>query len=174
MQTRKVLERVGGMGHTRVQSGCLASTTSELGAGCGFLLPVRSVDARLLASCQGQGIPLRQVGKASHFDSVPRITACGRSSGRLARRTRMGRRARLFAGPIWAECSLPVVLGPLSALRQSDARQTSSAIGRDLLAVEAATRVQAISTGAVYARRQPEKTALFKVMQQHLLTFAQQ
>jgi hypothetical protein len=40
--------------------------------------------------------------------------------------------------------------------------------------VEAAARAQPSPAGAVYARRQPEKTALFQVIQQHLLTFEQQ
>jgi len=40
--------------------------------------------------------------------------------------------------------------------------------------VEAAARVQPASAGPVYTRRQPEKTALFQVLQQHLLAFEQQ
>jgi hypothetical protein len=40
--------------------------------------------------------------------------------------------------------------------------------------VEAAARTQPSLTGPVYSRRQPEKTALFQVMQKHLLTFEQQ
>jgi len=40
--------------------------------------------------------------------------------------------------------------------------------------VEAAARVQANPTGAVYARRQPEKTSLYRVVQENLLTFEQQ
>jgi hypothetical protein len=39
--------------------------------------------------------------------------------------------------------------------------------------MEAAACVQPTS-GYTYARRQPEKTALFQVFQQHLLTFEQQ
>jgi hypothetical protein len=31
-----------------------------------------------------------------------------------------------------------------------------------------------LATGYTYARREPEKTALFQVLQQHLLTFARQ
>jgi hypothetical protein len=38
--------------------------------------------------------------------------------------------------------------------------------------VEAAARVQA--PGPTYFRRQPEKTALYRVMQEHLLTFEQE
>jgi hypothetical protein len=37
--------------------------------------------------------------------------------------------------------------------------------------VEAAARVREQSAGPVYVRRQPEKTALYRVMQQHLLSF---
>jgi hypothetical protein len=40
--------------------------------------------------------------------------------------------------------------------------------------VEVTARTQAASAGPVYSRRQPEKTALYKVLQQHLLTFEQQ
>jgi hypothetical protein len=40
--------------------------------------------------------------------------------------------------------------------------------------VEAAARVQTQSTGPTYDRRQPEKTALYQVLQKHLLTFEQQ
>ena len=40
--------------------------------------------------------------------------------------------------------------------------------------MEAAARVQPASAGPVYTRRQPDKTALYRVMQQHLLTFEQQ
>jgi hypothetical protein len=40
--------------------------------------------------------------------------------------------------------------------------------------VEAAVRVQPASAGPVYTRRQPDKTALYQVLQQHLLTFEQQ
>jgi hypothetical protein len=41
--------------------------------------------------------------------------------------------------------------------------------------MEATARAQpAASAGPVYSRRQPEKTALCKVMQEHLLTFEQQ
>jgi hypothetical protein len=40
--------------------------------------------------------------------------------------------------------------------------------------VEATARAQPASDGPVYSRRQPEKTALFKVMQEHLLIFEQQ
>jgi hypothetical protein len=40
--------------------------------------------------------------------------------------------------------------------------------------VEAAARVQPASAGPVYTRRQPDKTALYQVLQQHLLTFEQQ
>jgi len=39
--------------------------------------------------------------------------------------------------------------------------------------VGAAAREQTTSAGPVYSRRQPEKTALYKVMQHHLLTFEQ-
>jgi hypothetical protein len=44
---------------------------------------------------------------------------------------------------------------------------------RQLLDVEASARIQAQSGGPAYFRRQPEKTALFRVMQEHLLTFEQ-
>jgi hypothetical protein len=40
--------------------------------------------------------------------------------------------------------------------------------------VEATERAQPASDGPVYSRRQPEKTALCKVMQEHLLIFEQQ
>ena len=40
--------------------------------------------------------------------------------------------------------------------------------------MEVTARTQAASAGPVYSRRQPEKTALYKVLQQHLLTFEQQ
>jgi acyl carrier protein phosphodiesterase len=40
--------------------------------------------------------------------------------------------------------------------------------------VEAAARVQPTFAGPVYSRRQPEKTALYQVLQKHLLTFEQQ
>jgi hypothetical protein len=40
--------------------------------------------------------------------------------------------------------------------------------------VEAAARVQTHATGPTYIRRQPEKTALYQVLQRHLLTFEQQ
>ena len=40
--------------------------------------------------------------------------------------------------------------------------------------MEAAARVQPASAGPVYTRRQPETTALYRVLQQHLLTFEQQ
>ena len=40
--------------------------------------------------------------------------------------------------------------------------------------MEAATRAQPTSAGPVYTRRQPDKTALYQVLQQHLLTFEQQ
>ena len=40
--------------------------------------------------------------------------------------------------------------------------------------MEAAARAQPSSAGPVYTRRQPEKTALYQVMQRHLLTFEQQ
>ena len=40
--------------------------------------------------------------------------------------------------------------------------------------MEAAARAQPAFTGPVYSRRQPEKTALYQVLQQHLLTFEQQ
>jgi hypothetical protein len=40
--------------------------------------------------------------------------------------------------------------------------------------VEATARTQAASAGPVYSRREPEKTALFQVLQQHLLTFEQE
>ena len=40
--------------------------------------------------------------------------------------------------------------------------------------MEAAARVQPASAGPVYTRRQPETTALYQVLQQHLLTFEQQ
>ena len=40
--------------------------------------------------------------------------------------------------------------------------------------MEAAARIRERSAGVVYARRQPEKTALFRVMQEHLLTFEQE
>ncbi len=40
--------------------------------------------------------------------------------------------------------------------------------------MEAAARAQPASAGPVYSRREPEKTALYKVMQEHLLTFEQQ
>jgi hypothetical protein len=39
--------------------------------------------------------------------------------------------------------------------------------------MEAAARAQPASAGPVYSRRQPENTAHYKVMQQHLLTFEQ-
>jgi hypothetical protein len=39
--------------------------------------------------------------------------------------------------------------------------------------VEAAACAQAAS-GYTYARREPEKTSLFQVLQQHLLTFEQE
>jgi len=40
--------------------------------------------------------------------------------------------------------------------------------------VEAAVRVQRQPTGPTYIRRQPEKTALYQVLQRHLLTFERQ
>jgi len=40
--------------------------------------------------------------------------------------------------------------------------------------VEAAARAQPAFAGPVYSRRQPEKTALYQVLQRHLLTFEQQ
>ena len=40
--------------------------------------------------------------------------------------------------------------------------------------MEAAARATPATAGPVYTRRQPEKTALYKVMQEHLLTFEQQ
>jgi hypothetical protein len=40
--------------------------------------------------------------------------------------------------------------------------------------VEAAVRVHPRSTGPTYIRRQPEKTPLYQVLQQNLLTFEQQ
>lgn len=40
--------------------------------------------------------------------------------------------------------------------------------------MEAAARLQAQPAGPIYTRRQPEKTALYRVMQEHLLTFEQQ
>jgi hypothetical protein len=40
--------------------------------------------------------------------------------------------------------------------------------------VEATARAQPASAGPVYSRRQPEKTALYQMLQQHLLTFKQQ
>jgi hypothetical protein len=40
--------------------------------------------------------------------------------------------------------------------------------------VEVTARAQAASAGPVYSRRQPENTALYQVLQQHLLTFEQQ
>ena len=40
--------------------------------------------------------------------------------------------------------------------------------------MEAAACAQPASAGPVYSRREPEKTALYKVMQEHLLTFEQQ
>jgi hypothetical protein len=40
--------------------------------------------------------------------------------------------------------------------------------------VEATARTQPASAGPVYTRRQPDKTALYQVLQQHLLTFEQQ
>ncbi len=40
--------------------------------------------------------------------------------------------------------------------------------------MEAAARAQPASAGPVYSRREPAKTALYKVMQEHLLTFEQQ
>jgi hypothetical protein len=40
--------------------------------------------------------------------------------------------------------------------------------------VEATARAQPAPAGPVYSRRQPEKTALCKVMQEHLLTFEQE
>jgi hypothetical protein len=39
--------------------------------------------------------------------------------------------------------------------------------------VEVAARAQPAFAGPVYSRRQPENTALYKVLQQHLLTFEQ-
>jgi hypothetical protein len=39
--------------------------------------------------------------------------------------------------------------------------------------VEAASRAQAVLAGPTYVRRQPEKSALYRVMQ-YLLTFEQQ
>ena len=40
--------------------------------------------------------------------------------------------------------------------------------------MEAAARAQPAFAGPVYSRRQPEKTALYQVLQRHLLTFEQQ
>ena len=40
--------------------------------------------------------------------------------------------------------------------------------------MEATVRIQAQTAGPVYARHQPEKTALYQVMQRHLLTFEQE
>ena len=40
--------------------------------------------------------------------------------------------------------------------------------------MEAAACAQPASAGSVYSRRQPEKTALYRVMQEYLLTFEQQ
>ena len=40
--------------------------------------------------------------------------------------------------------------------------------------VEAAARARASLAGPVYTRQQPEKTALYRVMQEHLLTFEQE
>ena len=40
--------------------------------------------------------------------------------------------------------------------------------------MEAAARAQPGFAGPVYSRRQPEKTALYQVLQRHLLTFEQQ
>jgi hypothetical protein len=40
--------------------------------------------------------------------------------------------------------------------------------------VEAAARLQPSAASPVYARRQPEKTAPYQVLQRHLLTFEQQ
>ena len=40
--------------------------------------------------------------------------------------------------------------------------------------MEAAARVRPSPAGPVYTRRQPEKTALYRVMQEHLLTFEQE
>jgi hypothetical protein len=40
--------------------------------------------------------------------------------------------------------------------------------------VEEAVLVQAQSPGPTYVRRQPETTALYRVMQEHLLTFEQE
>ena len=40
--------------------------------------------------------------------------------------------------------------------------------------MEVTARTQATSASPVYSRRQPEKTALYKVLQQHLLTFEQE
>jgi hypothetical protein len=40
--------------------------------------------------------------------------------------------------------------------------------------VEASARIQTQQAGPTYVRRQPEKTALYRVMQQHLLTFEQE
>ena len=40
--------------------------------------------------------------------------------------------------------------------------------------MEAAACAQPAFAGPVYSRREPEKTALYKVMQEHLLTFEQQ
>jgi hypothetical protein len=39
--------------------------------------------------------------------------------------------------------------------------------------VKAAVRARSQPAGPVYSRRQPEKTALYRVMQEHLLTFEQ-
>ena len=40
--------------------------------------------------------------------------------------------------------------------------------------MEAAARIQSGPSAPTYIRRQPEKTALYQVLQQHLLTFEQQ
>ena len=40
--------------------------------------------------------------------------------------------------------------------------------------MEAEARAQPSPVGPAYTRRQPEETALYKVMQEHLLTFEQQ
>lgn len=37
--------------------------------------------------------------------------------------------------------------------------------------MEATARAQPAAAGPIYSRRQPEKTALYKVIQEHLLTF---
>jgi hypothetical protein len=59
-------------------------------------------------------------------------------------------------------CLFPVALG------------ISMAVSALTAACSASTRVQAQPTGPTYVRRQPEKTALYRVMQEHLLTFEQQ